>query len=311
VSFLFAGNRRRWAAGYVLHAAVAFLVASPILIHNLRHDFVPIRYQWGHAMGSPRPGVGPFAEFVGVQLLLFGAAPFAVFVWSLRHRHELLADPRLRACWCLFVLPFAFFLLKATRGRLEGNWAFPCFLACWPLAAEWYMRVRHSARWRRAARAAFAAPAGMTLFLLAHAIHPVPFLPGKADRVGRQWEKMALAREVAADLRRLGYDGPVYAATYQWVAVLRWHGVEARQIGGASRPSHFTERGAGPPGPGRRLVFADAPDPARAMLLGPGDRLVKGYPLVVRRDAIAVFWLLDGSDPPVVAGCPSAADWSP
>jgi hypothetical protein len=47
------------------------------------------------------------------------------------------------------------------------------------------------------------------------------------------------------------------------------------------------------------------------MLLGPGDRLVKGYPLVVRRDAIAVFWLLDGSDPPVVAGCPSAADWSP
>ena len=28
-------------------------------------------------MGSPRPGFVPFAEFVGVQLLLFGAAPFA------------------------------------------------------------------------------------------------------------------------------------------------------------------------------------------------------------------------------------------
>ncbi|HSQ57682.1 MAG TPA: glycosyltransferase family 39 protein, partial [Gemmata sp.] len=172
MSFLFAGNWRRWLSGYLLHAVVAVAVTTPILIHNIRHGFLPLRYQWGHSMGSPSPGLGVFAEFVGVQVLLLGTIPLFIFGWSLWHRREMVSDPRLRVCLCLFLLPFAFFLLKATRGRIEGNWAFPCYIACWPLAAEWYARVRESVRWRWASRSGFVFPLATTAFLFLHLIHP-------------------------------------------------------------------------------------------------------------------------------------------
>src|SRR5258707_13996052 len=107
-----------------------------------------------------------------MQLLLFGSVPFVVLVWALRNRRDLLADPRLRVCLCLFGFPFAFFLYKATRGPLEGNWALACYIAVWPLAAVWYAGVR-SRVWRRCVRAGFAVPAGCVLLLAVHLVHPV------------------------------------------------------------------------------------------------------------------------------------------
>jgi 4-amino-4-deoxy-L-arabinose transferase-like glycosyltransferase len=310
VSFLFAGNWRRWAWGYVVHAAVAILVASPILIHNIRRDFVPLRYQWGHSMSSPEPGLIPFAEFVGVQFLLFGSVPFLAFAWGLRHWRELAADPRLRLCACLFLLPFAFFLLKATRGRLEGNWAFPCYLACWPLAAELFRRVKDSARWRWAVRAGFALPIGFTVVLTAHLIHPIWLIPPKLDRPTRQWAKMDAARSVAADLRAAGYDGPVYAATYQWVALLRWHGVDARQLDGASRPSQFTDPPQSPAGAPRAVVWSeDFLPPDIAAGFGP-PRMVASYPVVVRGERCEELWWIEYSRPAVpVPAKPTGAPW--
>jgi hypothetical protein len=293
VSFLLAGNTRRWAAGYALHALVAMVVASPILIHNIRYDFVPIRYQWGHSMGSPAPGFGPFAEFVGVQVLLLGAIPFVVFAWALWHRRELLADPRLRVCLCLFALPLAFFLWKATRGRIEGNWAFPCYLACWPLAAEWYRRVRDSARWRWATRTGFALPLGASAFFLIHLVEPIPYFPAKADRATRQHSRMEVGHKLAADLRAAGYSGPVHVPTYQWTAILRWHGIDARQIEGMSRASHFTGRGTDCP---PVLVFTEAPSrPAEFSRFGP-PQSAACYPIIVRGVPHEPCWLLDYSE---------------
>jgi 4-amino-4-deoxy-L-arabinose transferase-like glycosyltransferase len=295
VSFLLAGNPRRWLVGYAVHALVAVAVASPILIHNLRHDFTPIRYQWGHSMGSPAPGLGPFAEFVGVQMLLVGTVPLVVFAWALGRRRELLADPRLRVCLCLFALPFAFFLWKATQGRIEGNWAFPCYLACWPLAAEWYARVRGSARWRWATRAGFALPLGASAFFLVHLVEPVGAFPPRADRATRQHERMTVARELAADLRDAGHAGPVYVPTYQWTAILRWHGIDARQIAGMSRPSHFTEHGGQAIDRDRALVFTEAPArPDKFPGFG-APRSAACYPVVVRGVPHEPCWLLDYS----------------
>ena len=92
-SFLFAGPPRRWLPGYLVHALVAVATASPILIHNIPHDFAPIRYQWAHSMSSPQPGIAPFAEFVGVQILLFGGVPFAILFWGFRNWRELVGRP--------------------------------------------------------------------------------------------------------------------------------------------------------------------------------------------------------------------------
>lgn len=293
VSFLFAGAWRRWFAGYLFHALVAVAVASPILIHNIPQNFVPLRYQWAHSMGSPRPGIGPFAEFVGVQMLLFGGVPFAILVWGYRHWRELAGDPRLRVCACLFLIPFSFFLFKATRGRLEGNWAFPCFIACWPLAEVWYERVRGSWSWRLATRAGFALPLGLTTALTWHLVAPLPFLPPANDRPYRQQARMEAARAAADDLRAKGHTGPVFVTTYQWAALLRWNGVDARQIDGASRPSHFTSPPDSPAGLARAVVCAEGVLPERLMEgFGP-PRIIHGYPVIVRGVRCQELWWIE------------------
>jgi hypothetical protein len=250
-------------------------------------------------MSSPEPGLAMFAEFVGCQMLLLGTVPFAVFVWALRNRRELLADPKLRPLACLFVIPFAFFLFKATRGHLEGNWAFPCYLACWPLAAVWYSRVKESAWWRWGIRSGFGLPVGATVLLMIHLVEPVPFLPPSIDRATRQHAKLEIARTVATDLRACGYTGPVYTASYQWTAMLRWHGVDAHQIPGATRPSHFTQRPDPPVDPAKAVVFLEAASPHRGVkeVAGFGEtQSATGYELSVRGVHQTVCWLVDCSD---------------
>jgi 4-amino-4-deoxy-L-arabinose transferase-like glycosyltransferase len=294
-SFLFAGPPRRWFAGYLFHAIVAVAVASPILIHNIRHDFAPIRYQWSHSMSSPKPGVAPFAEFVGVQLLLFSGVPIVVMVWGFRHWRELAADPRLRVCACLFLIPFAFFLFKSTRGRLEGNWAFPCFIACWPLSEIWYERVRDCRGWRLATRLGFALPLGLTAALTWHLVAPVPFLPAAKDRPYRQAARLEAARAAADDLRAAGHTGAVYVTTYQWAALLRWHGVDARQIDGASRPSQFTSPPDSPAGLARAVVCAEGVLPEGLMRSFGPPRFMRHYPVVVRGVPCQELWWMEYS----------------
>ena len=301
-SFVAAGNWRRWIAGYSIHAAVSFLVASPILIHNVIYDFAPLRYQWEHAMSSPEPGFLSFIEFVGIQLLLFGSVPFIVFGWGLWHLKPLSANPRLRACACLFLIPFAFFLYKSTRGRLEGNWAFPCFLACWPLAAELYQHVKHRLVCRRLAVLAFALPIGTSLFLLIHSIYPIPLTPVEADRATRQWERLAIGEVSAKDLEAAGYHGPVDAPTYQWVSVLRWYGIDARQMDAASRPSHFTERKSYPIDTHQHVIFLELGEAVpKPHGYGLGKfHVFSSHQMIVRKEPGPYFHLVDCSEPPVL-----------
>ena len=60
----------------MLHLAVAFAVASPILVYNLRLNFAPLRFQWNHANSPDGFELKRFLEFFGVQLLLMGTLPF-------------------------------------------------------------------------------------------------------------------------------------------------------------------------------------------------------------------------------------------
>ena len=302
VSFVIAGNWRRWASGYAVHLAVAFLVTLPILIHNIRYDFVPLQYQWKHAMTSPQPGVIPFLSFVGIQVLLFGLLPFAVFVWTVIHRREVVADPRLRVCACLFALPFAFFLYKATRGPLEGNWAIACYIAVWPLAAVMYERVRESAHARRLTAAAFAVPVGCVVLLGIHLVWPLPIPAPPADRITRQHGKEEVAREVAAVLGQLGPNEPVYVPSYQWTALLRFHHIDARQIDGMTRPSHFTQNPERLAGRDHAYVFAEGFLPESHVAGFAPARIVGKFPLVVRGQEVGVFWLLEYARPAVATG---------
>ena len=293
LTFAVAVPWRRWLMGYAVHLAVAFVVTLPILIHNIRHDFAPLLYQWKHSMSSPEPGVLPFLGFVGIQLVLFGAIPFVVLGWAVLNRRLVLADPRLRACAGLFVFPFAFFLFKATRGPLEGNWALACYIAVWPLAAVWFERLRDGGVWKRATPLAFGIPAAAVVILAVHLVRPLPVLSPQADRVTRQVSKMAVARDLADSLK--GTAEPVFVASYQWAAMLRFHGLDAHQIDGVTRPSHFTQTPEHLTGRERVLVFADEPIPAEQTHgFGP-PRGIRVFPLVVRGELVGGYWLLEYS----------------
>ncbi len=282
LSFALAGRPwRRWLPGYVGHGVVSAVVFLPVVVFNLERDFAPLRYQWAHSMANPDPGGwGTFGEFVGVQLLLFGTAPLVLLPWVLARWKHLAADPVTRVCGCLYAVPFAFFLYKAHRGPLEGNWALASYIGFWPVAAACYLRARHTAAGRWLAVASFAVPAGAVLLCTVHLIHPLPVVTPERDRVTRQNARMDIARKAAALARAEGL--PVYAATYQWTALLRFYGADARQLDSVSRPSHFTTPPRLLSDSDRALVFNETPLPPDLTAgYGPPE-VVAAFPLKVR-----------------------------
>lgn len=289
LSFLLAANWRRWLGGYVLHGFIAFVVACPILIFNFQNDFMPLLYQWQHSMGHVDPSWRRFGDFVGIQALLFGTMPIVLFPWVLANARTLSRSPRLRVALCLYGFPFAFFLYKATRGHLEGNWALASYIGFWPLAAEWYERHCGTRFGRWAMRLSFAPPALAMLALVVHLIHPFSFVSPHADRITRQIEKDKLAVEMAKTWHERPL--PLYTETYQWVALLRFHGLDARQIDGVSRPSHFTQT---------PQHITDVPEAyvlwenklSPKLLEGLGEPvLVAEFPLIVRGEPATTFYL--------------------
>ena len=306
LSFVLAGKPwRGWLPGYLGHGLVSLGVFTPVLVFNLERDFAPLRYQWGHTMANPDPGGwDTFGEFAGVQLLLCGTLPLVLLPWTLSRWKLLAGDPVLRVCGCLYAVPMMFFLYKAGRGPLEGNWALASYIGFWPVAAAWYSRRQRSVAWRWLMPASFLVPTGAVLVATAHLLHPLPVMTPERDRVSRQPARMAIAREVAATVRASGL--PVYTPTYQWTALLRFYGADARQMDGVSRPSHFTTPPQHLTDCDRALVFNECPLPAE---LAPGFCLpgvMSTYPLRVRGKVVGGYFLMlyVKDDPP--RPCPPA-----
>ena len=283
---------RRWLPGYILHGVVAFVVASPILIHNIQHDFVPLLFQWRHSMGDSRPGLRPFGEFIGVQLLLFGTLPFFLYPWVLWSFRRLCENPRLRACACLYALPMTFFLYKATRAPLQGNWALVMFISFWPLAAAWYESVRQSKFWRWSTASAFLIPAACVLILTIHVLRPLPFVSAEGDRVTRQYVLNDVTHQIAATIRERGESLPVFTPTYQMTAWLRFQSLDCRQIDRISRPSHFTQHPEHLTDVDRAYVVADHVLPVE-FAAGFGEpELIGRFPIIVQGEAVRDLQLL-------------------
>ena len=283
---------KRWLPGYVAHGVVSFLVASPILIHNIQHDFVPLLFQWRHSMGDSRPGLKPFGEFVGVQLLLFGTLPFYLYPWVIRNFRKLCENPRLRVCACLYVLPMTFFLYKATQAPLQGNWALVMFVSFWPLAAVWYESVRESLVWRRLTASSFIIPAVCVLFLAIHVLKPLPVIPVEGDRVTRQYALNEATHQIAETIRQRGEALPVFAPTYQLTAWLRFQALDGRQIDQISRPSHFTQRPELLTDVSRAYVVTENPLSVDFSQGFGEPELLGSFPVLVRGKAVREFKLL-------------------
>jgi 4-amino-4-deoxy-L-arabinose transferase-like glycosyltransferase len=291
VSFLLSGVPwRKWFWGYLVHGVVSVVVASPIFFYNWQHNFEPLLFQWRHAMHDESASLKSFAEFWGVQILLFGTLPLFLVPWTIRHFHQWRASPRLRVCCCLYLVPLFFFVYKATRTELEGNWGLVAFVSAWPMAAEWYQSVRSSRFWRRATAAGFAPPAICVLGLAVLIASPVPLIPVKADRLSRQRGRWEMARRLAQAIQSRGEAIPTFTATYQMTALLRFWGVDARQEA-TFRASHYTfppEHLSDVPA---AFVVADRPFPPEQIApFGPPEHLGT-FPVAVRGEVVHEYEL--------------------
>ena len=293
VSFVLARtNWKTWLPGYALQGVVATVVFLPVIAFNIERDFAPMKFQWNHAMVAKTPGIKPFAEFAGMQILLVGTLPFLllpIVAWNWR---RLAAEPKMRACAAMFAIPFAFFLYKATRGPLEGNWGLACFVSCWPIAADWFDRVAREKPWLKwTTVGTFAIPAACVLLVTAHLVHPLSFFPPQHDRITRQAVKLDLAMKAASDANAHG-KMPMYVTNYQWTALMRFAGADARQIDGATRPSHFTTPAQHLTDVDKAYVLNDGPLPPNLTEgFGPPE-VIGWYPLEVRGKLMTAMMLM-------------------
>lgn len=229
---------RGWALGFLVHGIVAAVVATPVFVFNAKSGGVPLSYQWMHAAQSGDAG---FWLFVLGQGLLFGfvapvLVPFCVGTWR-----RLVGDPAMAVLVPMLVLPCLFFFGKATQSFLEANWPAVMYLALVPTMQRWLRVTSFPGVWRLVFALALVPALAASAALAVHVVHRLPFVRPDKDRLRIASVSLDAAAQAAAHIARERRPGePVLVPTYQWTAMLRWEGVDAKQIPNYVRPSHFT-----------------------------------------------------------------------
>jgi 4-amino-4-deoxy-L-arabinose transferase-like glycosyltransferase len=285
---------RDWLPGYVGHGIIAGIVAMPVFVFNYWYDFIPLQFQWSHANAkTSTAGLSTFAEFTGVQILLMGTLPIWMLPWVVSHRRVLAQSPQLRVSMAFYALPMLFFLGKSLRGHLEGNWGLISYLGFWPIFGVWWSQwVGESTTRRRWAAASFLIPAMALLVGIIHLIQPLGVVAPARDRITRQAGRIESTARMATMLRQAEYRLPLFCTNYQWTALMRYQGMDARQLEGATRPSHFTRIPQHLHDVPEALVLVEGPvNESKARSLG-FEGIVCEVPILVRGEQTGLLQLL-------------------
>lgn len=227
---------RAWLPGLLIHGAIAAVVASPILIYNLQHGFLPLQFQWNHSLGATAPAA--FKNFVSGQILLIGALPFLALPWILGFRKRICAIPELQVSYYFFVVPLLFFLFQATRAPLEGNWGLVAYVTFWPVAQTLFEDNSFKTAARFFVVACMAPALVVSGALLIHSLHPLGLIPLEKDRYYALKAKHETSRALADELKAKAPGEAVFMPTYQWASLLKYYGVAVRPTTGG-RMNHF------------------------------------------------------------------------
>lgn len=231
-------RNKSFFVGYVVHLITAAIVASPILIYNMQHDFAPLQFQWSHSMGAGGLSIDHWLEFMGGQALLVGLLPFLVLPFILFLRSRICSAGSLQTCFFFSVPLLLFFIFQSFRTKLEGNWALISYLGLWPICQAFFDYNSFKLLTRLIIGISFAPALAVTLLVSIHSFTPLPMIPPEKDRLGEFRAERELAQQIAAESKRLAQ--PIFAPSYQWTAQLRFAGATTYQITPHSRPSHFT-----------------------------------------------------------------------
>lgn len=240
-----------------LGGLLAVLVFAPNLLWNLDHDWLTLRYQFGHGFAldtGALAGVaaieqaGPTAwteragnllSYLGTQLGLWGLLALPVVALLITRPARTGTDedggpvlaanarPLLQAAT---LFPLGFFALVSLSGEVEANWPAAYLLTAPALLALPLRRLRG---WVIAA--ATTNLLLVTLFAFHAATVALP-LPDNLNRILRETHGFRELAVIAA-----GLDAPVYADRYQLTAMLRFYqpGLTVSQWPGLTRPSEY------------------------------------------------------------------------
>ena len=278
-----------YGLGYLVHLTVALLVASPILWFNWHHDFAPLIFQWQHATASRGFAFKYLFEFFGIQTLLLSALPFLFLPAALLKSPELYREPRSHVALFFYLGPILFFLIKASRGPVEANWALLAYLSFWPVA----QRILEESSFRPILNAivgiSFFPALAASIVILVHLVHPVSYISPTQDRVRKLAAQLEVAKAVTKDVPS---GETLYSANYQWTSYYRYLGLSAGQYP-EGRGSQFTlEQKGSPCDQASVLAFIDDIRLAGTLTCFPHREILHSYPMEVRGTKLATFHLV-------------------
>ena len=164
-------------------AAVSFIVFTPVIVWNSRHDWVSLAFQAKHGLADiSGNALSLFAEFAGLQIVIYSVGIFFFLIAAgaaLSISAYMEVHPKARET-ALFLFSFSvpvigFFVLNSFRARVEGNWPIlgfiPLFLQAGRMSAGWYS----SARFRIPFRASLAV--ALLMWIVLHVQLTDPIIP--------------------------------------------------------------------------------------------------------------------------------------
>lgn len=234
---------------------VATVCCLPIVIWNVRHDWVSVRHVAGQAGIRESQGircVGPLV-FIGTQTALYLVFWFVALVRALwAHAPWREADESGRYLWFMCVPTLAVFLAFSLKTTEEPNWPVAGYLSGLVLAVGWLSEeLRRARRWYRRAilvGVGVTSCAGVVLTLLIHrsdlvqplmawcsgpesATGPLPLRRFDPTCRLRGWRALAVAvDQVRAQLRTTGEESLIAGAGWTLPGELAFYCAEHPRV---------------------------------------------------------------------------------
>jgi hypothetical protein len=157
--------------GFWVMAGIAAATCLPILVWNMRHDWVSLRHVSGQAGLEGRQGIlwlGPL-EYVLVQFLLLLGFWFVAWAAAMvAHRPWREPELGVRYLWWMSAPMFGFFLLFSLKTHEEANWPITAYLSGVVVVAGWLHRQLQSPRlgYRCATAAGLVSTCALGMFII-------------------------------------------------------------------------------------------------------------------------------------------------
>jgi 4-amino-4-deoxy-L-arabinose transferase-like glycosyltransferase len=215
------GQRRQFARPAPwLGGLLALAIASPVIVWNIRHDWISVGFQVERAAGTGLHIGYVLANMAGQALWLLPWIFAALLLGARQAWRAGPADERSWYCLCLALPTIAIFTLVPLWGRIGlPHWQMPGWLMLFPVLGDWGVRSISAPRLRRWSVVSAAAVFVFAALIVAHArtgfgraLAPRLFTAGDASLQMFEWSQLPPELE-SRGLLRTG----TFVVTTDWI----------------------------------------------------------------------------------------------